>query len=610
MGMKRFKIRKNVRQRLIIDTDAIFSDSLNLPGFDKDKLEGRVVSSLKTSEIYLVGAIFLLFATVVLFKSYSLQIVRGDEFNRISEENRLEYRSIFAQRGIITDRYDTKLAWNTLPEVIPATEDEVVTDTVQKKYEFPHRKYIENPAFAHLIGYVEYPKKDSKGNWWSTKYVPKSGLEFQYDAELSGINGKDILEVDSRGKVISHDMIDPPVDGKTLQLSLDAHLQELLFSALQTGVERSHFKGGAGVVMDVHTGEVLAITSYPSYDLNVFTEKNDPAQIQKYLNDTRSVFLNRAVQGAYSPGSIIKPFMAIAALEESIVTPEWGIVSTGSISLPNPYTPSKPSIFRDWKAHGWVDMRHAIAVSSDVYFYVIGGGYQGQKGMGIAKIDEWARNFGFGALTGIAFPNEVPGQIPTPEWKKQAFKDEQRWNIGNTYHSSIGQYGWLATPLQAVQYTAAVANGGTLITPTLKKGEQGAMTHIPMTKTDMSVIHDGMRLSASIGTAKSLKMAGLDLAGKTGTAQVGARNEKMHSWVIGFWPSQKPQFAFVMMMENAPANTLVGSAPSMRPFFETLIREKSPYIDGKYPQKIIPEKSVEIEPYIETVPSEETPIAH
>jgi penicillin-binding protein 2 len=571
---RRRRASKILRERDALDTDAAFTDSINLPGFDRAQLEGRVVRPLVRSEVFVLATIFALFAAVALYKSFSIQVVHGAEYKQQSEANRLAYTTIFAERGIIEDRFGRKLAWN-----IPhrdATEEDML---------FPERRYHESPAFSHVLGYVEYPKRDKSGNWWQDTYVPKGGIELVENERLSGKNGKYIVEVDARGRRTSGSMIDPPRDGATVQLTLDEALTELLYKTIKNGIERSRFRGGASVVMDVETGEIIAMTSYPSYDLNAFVLKEDQELITKYLTDERSVLMNRAMQGAYAPGSIVKPYMAIAALEEGVVTPSWGIVSTGSISIPNPYNPAKPSIFRDWKAHGFVDMVSAIGVSSDVYFYAVGGGYRDQRGMGIRAIDAWGKKFGFGELTGIDFPNESSGQIPTPEWKAEAFPDEARWTIGNTYHASIGQYGWLATPLQAVRYTAAIANYGALLTPRLSLATPMHSVTIDAARESFQIAHKGMEYSATLGTAKSLRMQGLDLAAKTGTAQVGAHNEKMHSWVIGFWPAKKPKFAFATMYENGKAETLVGAAPSMRAFFETLIREHSPYISGKYPSQ-------------------------
>ncbi|MFM2414940.1 MAG: hypothetical protein RI911_633 [Candidatus Parcubacteria bacterium] len=571
---KRHRIRRVIRDRIPLDTDAAFTDSLNLPGFDRAQLEGRVVRPLQRSEIFLLAGVFVLFLAFATMKAFSVQVVHGESFRVQSEENRLTHTTIFAERGIIEDRFGRKLAWN-----VPHRDSNEI-DVL-----FPERRYHDSPAFAHVLGYVEYPKRDAQGNWWRDTYLPKGGIELTENVQLSGVNGKNIIEVDARGKRASGEMIDPPQDGKTVRLTIDADLNELLYATIKKGIERSHFRGGASVIMDVETGGIVAMTSYPSYDLNAFVLKEDQSLIKKYLTDPRSVLMNRALQGAYAPGSIVKPYMAVAALEEGIVTPQWGIVSTGSISIPNPYNPSKPTIFRDWKAHGYVNMVSAIGVSSDVYFYAIGGGYMDQRGMGINAIDAWGKKFGFGELTGIDFPNESSGQIPTPEWKKEAFPDEQRWTIGNTYHASIGQYGWLTTPLQAVRYTASVANFGSLHVPFLVTGKEGLSVPVGASRESFAVAQEGMKHSATLGTAKSLQMPGLDLAAKTGTAQVGAQNEKMHSWVIGFWPSKNPKFAFATMYENGKAETLVGAAPSMRYFFETLLREQSPYISGQYPKQ-------------------------
>jgi penicillin-binding protein 2 len=209
-------------------------------------------------------------------------------------------------------------------------------------------------------------------------------------------------------------------------------------------------------------------------------------------------------------------------------------------------------------------MRRAIAVSSDVYFYEIGGGFQGQAGLGIDKIGEYLKMFGISQKTGIDLPGEVAGTIPSPAWKAENFPNDPSWRIGDTYHTSIGQYGTQVTPIQMVRADAAIANYGTLLVPhvvtnsDLTKGDTPITLNIP--KSYFDVVHEGMRAGVTDqGTAAALDIPAVKIAGKTGTAQIGAHNEYVNSWVSGFFPYDNPRYAFVIAMERAPAGTLVGA---------------------------------------------------
>jgi len=327
--------------------------------------------------------------------------------------------------------------------------------------------------------------------------------------------------------------------------------------------------------MDVATGEIYALASYPSFDPEIISSGSDPETVQGYFDDTRAPFLDRAVSGLYTPGSVVKPFMALAALEEHIISPEKQILSTGSISVPNQYNPSLPSVFRDWRAHGWVDMRRAIAISSDVYFYEVGGGFEDQKGLGISAIDEWMARFGFGKLTGSAFDGEVAGVVPNPEWKAQTFDGEQ-WFLGNTYHTAIGQYGFQVTPLQLVRAVAALANGGMLVIPTIEKNPQGSAERLGVSDENLQVIREGMRLATQSGnTAVALNIPGVSVAGKTGTAEVGAKKEFINSLVIGFFPYEHPRFAFAIVMERAKAGTTAGAPLAMQQLLQWIVENRS-----------------------------------
>jgi penicillin-binding protein 2 len=340
-------------------------------------------------------------------------------------------------------------------------------------------------------------------------------------------------------------------------------LQKELYDEVAKRSEESKWKGGAGAIMDVESGQLLALVSYPSFNPEVMSSGEPKSEVARLLLDVRSPFLDRAISGLYTPGSVVKPFVATAALQEHIISPEKNILSTGSISIPNQYDPLKPTVFRDWKAHGWVDMRRALAVSSDVYFYEIGGGYQDQVGLGIAQIEKYVRLFGMGQLTGIGLPGEVAGTIPNPEWKANNF-DGERWYLGNTYHTSIGQYGFQLTLLQLVRAIAAIANGGNLVTPVIDKNVVADVQSLGFSNSNLQIVREGMRLAVEEGTAKALSVSGVTVAAKTGTAEVGVRKEYTNSLVVGFFPYDKPKYAFAVVMERAPEGTGLGAPAVMQ----------------------------------------------
>lgn len=549
-----------------ITPDEIFLDSSNRAGLDAYQFEGRVERPVSPLSIAMVGALFLVVTFGFAAQAFNLQVMQGESFAEISRNNRIDRSVIFATRGIILDRNGKEIAWN-----------EIETDpSATSSSPYPLRSYIDAPGFAHILGFVRYPKADSSGRWWREEYVGVAGIESIFNTDLAGVNGSALSETDARGDSVREDIVDPARDGTALTLSIDADIQAELARRLAAHAATQRFQGGAAAIMDVETGELIALVSFPEYDAQAFAA-GDTAVVNAVNQDPTKPLLNRAVGGLYAPGSIVKPMFAAAALNEGLIDPAKKILSTGSISIPNPYFPDKPSIFRDWKAHGWTDMRRAIAVSSDVYFYSIGGGFQDQKGLGIAKIDEYAKRFGFSLPTGILLGNESVGTIPTPEWKEQVFGDP--WRLGDTYNTAIGQYGFQVTPLQVVRYVAALANGGKLVTPQLIAGEPARAEAIDITSDALQVVREGMRAAVTDGgNAAALNIGGISIAGKTGTAQIGRNNEFMNSWVIGFWPYEKPKYAFAVVLERAPANTLSGASPAMSPFFYWLRDNKPEYV--------------------------------
>lgn len=559
--MLRIKRKKRYQA---IEPDEILIDAENLPGFDSARLEGRIERPIERRAFRNILGVAALVGVVFASQLVRLQIVDADNLKERAEANRLAETLILAERGSITDRAGVPLALNT----------------PQPALGFSTRSYPLGNAAAHILGYVSYPKKDPNGYWFQNTSVGLSGAEALFNNTLSGENGREIREISALGEIVSGSTVRAPRKGRDIALSIDAGLQEELYRLIKERTEAASFLSGSGIIMDIATGEIYALASYPSFDPEVIALGADAPAVAAYQSDRRAPFLDRAVSGLYAPGSVVKPFIALAALEERVITPEKQILSTGSISIPNQYNPNLPSVFKDWKAHGWVDMRRALAVSSDVYFYEIGGGFEDQSGLGISAIDSWMARFGFGAPSGSIFESEASGVVPSPEWKAATF-DGERWFLGNTYHTAIGQYGFQVTPLQLVRAVAALGNGGVLVTPSIRANEQGERTSIGVSEENLRVVGEGMKLATeSGGTAAALNVTGISVAGKTGTAEVGAGKVFINSLVEGFFPYENPRFAFVVVMERAKAGTTAGAPLVMRQLLEWIVTNRPDMAQG------------------------------
>jgi len=538
--MKFFKKRN--RRHHEINPDEIFLDSTNLPNFNVQQFEGRIEQAIPKRSIVFLGLFFASVACIFLWKLGSLQLVKGEYYFKKSENNTLVRQPIFADRGLIYDRTGTLLAWN------------IWNPSDINKFSSPIRAYIKDPGFSLLLGYVSPPAKDSSGRYWQDIFIGRDGVEKAYNDVLTGVNGMRITETDVAGDIQSENIVSPPQQGKTLTLAVDARIQKKMHDSISAMAHSSSFSGGSGIIMDAWTGEILTMVSYPEYNANILSERTDKKTISGYFSDKRKVFLNRSISGLYTPGSIVKPFFAYGALVEDIISPLKRILANGTLSIPNPYFPDKVSIFKDHDVFGYVDMRKAIAVSSDIYFYQIGGGYQDQKGLGILKIDMYSKLFGIGDKTGIDLGGEKAGIIPTPEWKAQAFKGEP-WRVGDTYNTSIGQYGFQVTPLQMARAVAGIATDGILPTPHVLHNDEvyaSKITQIPIDSAKMKIVKEGMRDVVTEGTGKALNLPGIEVAAKSGTAQVGYGNTNTNSWIVGFFPYEKPRYVFVVLMERGP----------------------------------------------------------
>ena len=524
--------------------DEIFLDSSNLPEFNQGSLEGRLEKPIsRVSYLGIAGTIGLIFLVLVV-QAGNLGIVQGAKFAAQSERNRLRPEVIFAKRGAIMDRNGMHLVSN-------------IEDETEEGGQI--RRVYEAPGFAHLLGYVSYPKKDSSGNYYDTDITGLAGVEAAFNDMLAGENGTLLIEEDAKGILQSQGAARPVRNGEAITLSIDARTQRAFYNAVKERADASGFQGGAAILMDVNTGEVHALVSYPEYDPNVLSKGTPVDVIEGYSTDYRQVYLDRAISGLYTPGSIVKPMEAAGAISDGIISPEKSIYSAGFISIPNQYDPSNPSIFKDWKAHGWVDARRAIAVSSDIYFYAIGGGYQDQRGLGIERLNYWFRSFGLTSKTGLELAGEAEGIVPTPAWKEERFGDP--WRLGDTYNTSIGQYGMQVTMAEIARAYASVANGGLLVQPTVRMGGEPRGERIEISAYALQVAREGMRQGViEGGTSQGLAdLSFTRLAGKTGTAQLGANNEFYNMWAVGFWPYEHPKYVYVVLMDRGPAGTSVGA---------------------------------------------------
>lgn len=572
-----FRRRRSSKNAEIFPED-IFLDSSNLPHFDDNQFEGRIEKAIPLRNIIVVGLFFGIVGIVYLYQIFNLQIIKGEEYKKIAENNHLNHALIFSERGAIIDRYGRLLAWNAVSE---------------DQNDFSLRTYREKAGSHNIVGYVKYPKKDKSGYYYNTELTGSDGIEKYYNNLLLGQNGVKIIETDVHGNTYPGSLIKPMIKGQDLILTIDTDLQEAMYASIKEIAGRSGFKGGAGIIMDVNTGEILASVSFPEFDSNIMTDGKNVEKIESYFKNEANPFLDRVSGGLYTPGSIIKPFFALAALNEGIISPNKKIESTGELKVPNPYKPGEYTVFKDWKAHGFTDMKEAIAVSSDVYFYQIGGGFPGQKGLGIDRLDKYARMFGFGSSLKNSFFSGKAGIIPNQDWKKKNFNGDI-WRLGDTYNTAIGQYGFQITPIQAVRAVAALANNGYLIEPQLIIASttseyipQGGEKSIAALKQfglqdqksvnnkididnveNFRIIRDGMRMTVTNGTMQVLNVPYVKVAGKTGTAQLGALKKYINSWAVGFWPSEKPKYAFAIMLEKGPKDAKYGGTAVFSLFLE------------------------------------------
>jgi penicillin-binding protein 2 len=463
----------------------------------------------------------------------------------------------------------------------------------------PSREYPSGALTSHIIGYMGHiPENqltdyEAKG-YTQTDQVGLTGLEYTFEGELHGKAGRQTIEVDVNGrKVRTVGEPDPAQPGYNLVLTVDLKLQRAAAAALQAALNQSHgfTKATQGVVvaLDPRNGAVLAMVSLPSYDNNLFARQITAEAWNKLTSDPDLPLMNHAISGQYPPGSTFKMIVASAGLQENVINTRTLLGdgfdgnNDGVIWLPNEYFPwdrSKDQKFVSWihkygHGHGLVPVREALAVSDDIFFYELGGGYREFPGLGSEALGYYARQFGLGEVSGVELPGESRGLIPNPKWKRLNYAEQ--WVTGDTYNMSIGQGFVLATPLQMANVTAVVANRGFLYQPQLvdhitdaegklvRGFEPILIREVPADPGHLDTVREGMygAVNWPEGTALGARLPGIAVAGKTGTAEYfkdenhdGAadRDEKgnlpTHAWFTAFAPYIDPEIVVTVFVAN------------------------------------------------------------
>lgn len=604
------------------------------------------------------GSVVLGMFLLLAVRFFYVQVVDYDHYRTLAEANRISVVPIVPNRGLILDRNGVVLAHNfsaytleitpskvaklestidalaQLVEITPKdrkrfkklleeshnfeslpirsrlNEVEVARFSVNR-YRFPgvdikarlFRHYPMGEEMSHALGYIgrindaDLEKLDESGdmaNYRGTDHIGKIGLEQSYERDLHGITGFEQVETDAGGRAVRTLSRTPPVSGNNLRLFLDSRLQQVAEQAF------GNYRG-ALVAIDPKTGGVLAFVSKPGFDPNLFVDGIDAANWDVLNNSPDKPLINRATRGAYPPGSTFKPFMALAGLELEKRSPSFTIADPGYYMLPG-----SSHHYRDWKqgGHGMVDMRRSIVISCDTYYYGLA------VELGPDNIYNFISQFGFGKKTGVDIDGEVPGLLPSREWKMKRFK--QKWYTGDTVSVGIGQGYNLATPIQLAVAVSSIANNGTTNRPQLVNGIQdgrtGQIQYLPpkmLHKINfkpeyLELVKGAMAdvLRPGGTAAQAGANAPYAIAGKTGTAQVIAMKQgekyvesrvaernRDHALFIAFAPAEDPKIAIGILVENGGHGGSV-AAPIARKVFDY-------YILGKLPD--IPPPSADVE---------------
>lgn len=574
-----------------------------------------LTTSITSKRLRFGVGVVLTVAALFIGRSAYLQVIRGEYYTALSSQNKERVEQVLPSRGLIWDREGTPLAWNEPAFVLtmtaadlplgeernilfarvanlvgtqPTDLDLLLSQYASRPYDaipiaddLPYESAIRlavevsdlpgfslttrtkriyssfAPSLSHLLGYTgslseaDFEAHEGEG-YRLIDSIGKIGIEGEYESLLRGIPGKLVYEVDALGQKLSILAKEDPTEGSNVTLTVNAEFQKYIETQLQATFDRVGASRGSVVALDPRTGAVHALVSLPTYDVNEFSEGISLERYTNLVEDKDQPLFFRAISGEFPSGSTFKPIIAYAALAEGIVSEHSSFVSSGGLRIGQWFFP-------DWKAggHGVTDMRKALSESVNTYFYIIGGGFDTVTGLGIERIVDYARRFGFGSPTGIDLPGEADGFLPSKEWK-QDVKGE-RWYVGDTYHLAIGQGDFLTTPLQIAVATGVIANGGKKITPYVVESadEFGTqvLQHPSPTDIDgldsyaLSIVRQGMRQAVTQGSARSMNTLSEAVAGKTGTAQTPG-DRPYHSWFTGFGPYEDPSIALMVLIEE------------------------------------------------------------
>ena len=440
--------------------------------------------------------------------------------------------------------------------------DNVPTDSPIQIASESARYYPYGDSAAHILGYVsstrEIPTQELPGGNLRTLRLSgntgRAGIEKFLDLKLSGANGFEIWRIGSGGYQDHCLEKRLPVQGKSLQLSIDIALQQTAEKAFQEHI-------GAAVVLKVQTGEVLALVSQPNYDLNDLSPYM-PYSVYDNIEE-QGAWLNRATQGSHPPGSTFKPITALAALANQHIEPDESIYCAKSFTVGN-------QTFHEHnrKSFGWINLERALAISSNVYFYQL------SLEIGIDKISTWARKFGLNKSTSLHGVEETSSMIiPDREWKKKTYG--QPWFPGDTVNVSIGQGATRVTPLQMACFTASLARGQLKTVPKIIKDSKHQIDSqpIPVKEEYLQAIYQGMKRAVEQGTAKNLKMENIEIAAKTGSAQTSYKGEKQTlAWIIAFAPIKKPEIALSVLVEPKSSSDNFSGGKTAGPIAATILK--------------------------------------
>lgn len=571
--------------------------------------------SISPKRIRLGIGIILVVAAGFLGRSAYLQVIRGDHYTALSSENKERVELVLPSRGLISDIKGIPLVWNepafvltmtasdlplgeerntlfarvaNLIGVQPTDLDLLFSQYVSRPYDaipvvddLPYESAIRMavevsnfPGFSlttrtkriyssstlslsHVLGYTgslsdaDFQTHEGEG-YRLIDSIGKIGIEREYESLLRGTPGRLVYEVDALGRKLSILTKEDPTLGSNLTLTINAEFQKFIETQLQDTLKRVGASRGSVVALDPQTGAVHALVSLPTYDANEFSEGISLERYTDLIQDEDQPLFFRAISGEFPSGSTFKPVIAYAALAEGIVSEHTSFVSSGGLRIGQWFFP-------DWKSggHGVTDVRKALSESVNTYFYIIGGGFDTVTGLGVERIVDYARRFGFGSTTGIDLPSEADGFLPSKAWKED-IKGE-KWYVGDTYHLAIGQGDFLTTPLQMAVATAVIANSGKKVIPhvvgTADEFGGEILQHPPPTDIDglddyaLSIVRQGMRQTVTQGSARSLNALREAVAGKTGTAQTPG-NRPYHSWFAGFGSYEDPSIVLVVLIEE------------------------------------------------------------